>query len=151
EQLLGPGGAAIAELLRRLIDEAEQLGLVGRGDLGPAIVLAAVGQPPQAPRAGPAGDAGEPGLRAEAPPRQPCGAPSRPVGAEAPLDDPGGRLAAHEGEDHLAATPHAGILGTHREPPKLRPLAVRKPLPRMDDLRSDQGGAPSTGVFGDTT
>ena len=71
--------------------------------------------------------------------------------AEAALSDHGGSLALNEGEYHLATTPHAGVLRTHREPPKFLPLGLRQLLPRVNDFRSNQGGTPFTGVFADTT
>jgi Transposase DDE domain len=66
QQLSGPGGSSVAKALRRLLDEAERFGLVGRGDHVLADVLAAVGEPCQAPGKEPPGDAVHLGLRAEA-------------------------------------------------------------------------------------
>ena len=134
QQFLGPGGSSVAKPLRRLLDQAEQFGLVGRGDLGLAVVLAAVGEPCQAPAEEPPGDAVHLGLR-----------------AEPALGDHGWGRALHECEDDLATTPQARVAGAIREPAKFLPLMLREFLPRVDDFGSDQGGAPSTGVLGNTT
>src|SRR5262249_47274055 len=110
------------------------LDLVGRGDLGLSVVLAAVGEPRQASGEEPPGDAVDLGLR-----------------AEPAVGDPGRGRAADECEDDLATAPQSRVAGAMGEPPKFLPLGLRERLPRVDDLRSDQGGTPSTGVFGDTT
>jgi hypothetical protein len=94
--------------LRRLLDETKHLARVGWGDLPPAVVLALVGEPRQTFGEEPLGDAVDLGLR-----------------AEAARGDHGGSRALNEGEQRLATAAHAGVLRTHREPPKLLSLGWR--------------------------
>ena len=71
--------------------------------------------------------------------------------AQAALSDHGGCLALNETENDLATTTHDRIRSSHATPSDLLPFAMRELLPRVNDLCLNQGGAPSTGVFDDTT
>ena len=134
QQLLSPSRSPVAEILWQLLDEPEQFALVDWCDLSLATVLTPIGEPHQTVADEPRGDAVYLGLR-----------------AEAALSDYGRSLALNKGEYHLSPTPHAGVLRTHREPPKFLPLGLRHLLPRVNDSRSKQGGTPFTGAFADTT
>ncbi len=62
--------------------------------------------------------------------------------AEAALSDHRGGSALNEAKDDFATTTHAGVFRPHCQSSKLSPLALRKLLPRVNDLRSNQGGTP---------
>jgi hypothetical protein len=71
--------------------------------------------------------------------------------AEPAVGNHGRSLLLNQCDDDLAMTSQHRVRPPDASPSNLPSLAPRQSLPRMNDLCLDQGGAPSTGVFGDTT